>query len=282
MEGFGRLIRFEAVRVLLDRRWVLAAMVWVTVAVLAAGDVTSHTWNAGIDSWSALDVHAASQNSMLYVGFLLLAAFSIVCADALVRDRDSGYARLVLSRAVTRRSWWLAHVGVIVAGAVVFNLGFLITCVAVGAVRGGGVGWEASPLATGMYGQGGDVLVEPLFTSVSPTANMLGRELLLALYLSLAFGAVGCLLAALTVRFPRTWLPAVLVLGTAITDWVVNWFVRGDWYLRISPTYRLMEAAHSPLIVRVAIPWWSSVAWWVSLGAIAVVWGLQEVTHAEI
>jgi hypothetical protein len=282
MERLGRLVKFEVVRGLLDRRWALAGVVWLAVAFLAADDVASHAWNTGIGSWSALDVHATSLNSMLYVGFLLLTAFAVVCADGLVRDRDSGYAQLVLCRAGRRRSWWLAHVGAIVAGALAFNLGFLATCVAVGSARGGQLGCGPSPLAIGMGSGGGDVLAEPLFTPMVPTADMLARELLLVLYLSLAFAAIGCLLAALTVRFPRTWLPVVVALGAVIADWVVNWFVRGDWYLLISPTYRLMEAAHSPLIARVPVSWWSSVAWWASLGITAAAWGLREVERAEI
>ena len=277
-----RIMRFEIIRMLAQARWLWALLTWLVVAWLAADDVGIRVM-LGAASWcSVFDVHAASGNNMLYVGFILLTAFVLVCSDTLARDRETRFAHVVLVRSDERRAWWIAKVAAVVVASVLFQAGFLLTTVGVGILKGGVVTAQPSPIARseldvdmGSYG-------DPLFSPVAVGTNMFGREVLMAAYLAFAFAAIGIALLALTVRYPHPWLPVTAALGTVIADRVVGWFLRVDWYGLVSPTLRLLEATHSPALVSSAIPWWTTIVWWLVLGAGSFAAGRHLLARADL
>jgi hypothetical protein len=277
-----RVARFEVVRVLASTRWLWAALAWFAVAWLAADEVALRTMFADSGWWSVFDVHAAAGNNMLYLGFVLLTAFVLVCCDTLARDRETRLAHVILLRGGERRAWWTGKVVAVIVAALVFQAGFLATTVAVGAFKGAALTAESSPVARAEFGEEAGSLGDPLFTPADEDTNMLVRELVMSGYLAMAFAAIGVALLALTVRHPHSWVPVTVALGVVIADRIVGWFVRADWYALVSPTLRLMEAMHSPQIVQGAIPWWTTIVWWLVLGMGSFLTGRYLLARADV
>ncbi len=263
--ALARVTRFELVRVFTSPRWIAAAFVWAVIAKLASDDVTNPVYYGGVESWSALDVHAVAMSNMLYLGLLLLTAFVFLCGDTVARDHENRYCHVTVPRAGDRRHWWVAKAVTILAAAIVFHIGFLGACVGYGALIGGAVGGEPSAIARAVFDESGPADMRPMFTPVDPSADMRVRQAGLALYLALAFTAITLSLAAVTIRFPSVWLPVAASLAVVIGDRILGWFIKADWYALLSPVMRLMEGVHSAAIVPAPVPWWSTVAWWSGL-----------------
>ena len=274
--------RFEVVRLFTSRRWFVAAPVWLLVAKLSADDVISYAAGAGLTHWSVFDVHAAAVNNMFYVGLLLLTTFVLIACDGLAHDRETRLAHVIVTRAGLKQRWWIAKALAVLLAAAVFQAGFLVAAVAVGAFEGGTGSPAPSSVALGATDPGSEAQAHLLFTPADADTDMLVREIGVALYQTLAFGSVGLLMLAVTSRFPVSWLPALLALGTVLLDHTLNWLIRSPWYLWVSPTTRLMEAIHSARVVSDPIPLWSSVAWFLVMGGASAAIGTGVIVRADI
>ena len=133
MRDAGRLVRFELFRLATSRRWVFVLTVAVLVAWLAGEALEVEVANSQVRA-GALDVHAATVNNLMYIGYLFFAAFVFLVGDTVVSDRDTGYARLVSARGVGRRQFWASKVISVVFAAAIAQAGLLGVCVGYGAL----------------------------------------------------------------------------------------------------------------------------------------------------
>ena len=274
------LIKFELVRVFLSARWLIALLVWLLVAKLGARSVQVFGYGTGTSTWSVFDVHATAINSSFNVGLLLLTTFVFVACDGIARDCESRYVHMVLPRTSDRRSWWLAKVTAIVVSALVFQLGFLAACVAVGWSEGASISTAPSEVArlvlSASQGQ-----AQMLFAPVASTANMLVRELVRSAYLVLTFSVAGGLFALPTIRFAFSWLPSGLALAAVMSDWIANFFLPA-WFRHFGLVGRMLEGVHSPAMASPALSWWSSITVFGVLALGVVVAGTLLVARVDI
>lgn len=258
----GALMRTELARLFISRRWFAAALIWGVVAKSAADEIVGHAFNRGRLQWTAYDVHAALMNNTFLVGLLMLTTFVLIACDSLARDRETRLAHVVLVRAGSRRQWWASKVVPMLLAAIVFQVGAFGASIAVGVYEGGTLSRVPSEFALGQEGVGGDAAPQLFFTPPAPGDDMLWREVGTSLYLILGFAAVGMAALALTVRYPISWLPAMVVLGVTMLDRILSWFIRAPWYSWVSPSLRMLEGMHSPAVVDDPLPLWSSLLWW--------------------
>ncbi|MBN2247986.1 MAG: hypothetical protein JW733_04740 [Coriobacteriia bacterium] len=276
------LIRMELVRMFTSRRWLAGLLIWGVVGKLAADEVGSHVRNVGLGGWTIFDVHAALVNNMFFVGFLLLTTFVLIACDGLARDRETRFAHIVMVRAGSRWEWWVSKALPMALAAVVFQAGALGVTLAAAVYEGGTISRAPSAFALGEVNESADVASQLFFTPVQPGTDMLVREIGTSLYLSLGFAAIGMAVLALTVRFPASWLPGLVTVGVVLGDRILGWFIHASWYAWVSPSLRLMEAAHSAAVVHDPLPLWSSLVWWTVLLAGSTIAGLRMLRRVDV
>lgn len=275
------LVRMELARLFLSRRWLAAIAMWGLVGKLAADEVTSYVFSAGIESWSVFDAHAALVNNTFFLGFLLLTTFVMIACDSLARDRETRFAHVVMVRAQSRWRWWVGKAVPMALAAVVFQAGVLGASLAVAAYEGGEVTREPSAFARGEVGEG-DAQSQLFFTPADQDTDMLVREVGTSLYLTLAFTAIGMAALALTVRFPVSWLPGLASVGVVLLDRILSWLIHGSWYSWISPSARMLEGMHSPAVVADPLPMWSSLLWWAVLLVLSAFVGVRVLQRVDV
>lgn len=278
------LATLESARVLWSPRWALAAVVWLVVAWDSANPFERNAAMYGATEWSGWDVHAAALNTFFGVVLLLMPAFVILVADGVARDRANRYAHVVIARCGWKSSWWLAKVAAILVAALVFQGGFLLTCLSVAALKGATV----SPATTsaGRFdferdNGAADMEVHPAYPPVHRVENMVARQTSRGLYLALAFAALATLMTALSVRVSYVWFPSAGVIALALADWLLNWAFKQSYFV-ISPLSRLAEASHSPVFVDRPFTWASSIVLYGVVATVGVTLGWWYVTRVDL
>lgn len=265
MQQTFALMRIELARLFISRRWLAGVLVWGVAAKGAADEVSGYAFNVRVGAWTVYDVHAALMNNMLLVGFLLLTTFVLISCDSLARDRETRFAHVVLVRAGGRWRWWASKVVPMLLAAIVFQVGAFAASVAVGVYSGATLSRAPSTFALGEANESSDASTQLYFSPPAPDDDMLVREIGTSLYLALGFAAIGMAILALTVRYPISWLPGLATVGVILVDRILGWFIHAPWYSWVSPSLRLMEAAHSGAVVDDPLPLWSSLVIWVVL-----------------
>lgn len=282
MRQTGALVRMELARLFISRRWLAGVLIWGVVAKLASDEVAGHALSARLDTWSVYDAHAALMNNTFLAGMLMLTTFVLIACDSLARDRETRFAHVVMVRAGSRWQWWVGKVVPMVLAAVVFQTGALGACIAVGAYGGGTLSRTPSPVALGEVGENASSAAQLFFSPPGPGADMLVREIGTSLYLALCFAAIGMAILALTARYPVSWLPGLVTVGVVIVDRILGWFISAPWYSWLSPSYRLLEAAHSAAVVSDPLPLWSSLLMWSVMFAGSAVAGIRVLDRVDV
>ncbi|MHB1016487.1 MAG: hypothetical protein ACYC2X_01160 [Coriobacteriia bacterium] len=259
------LVRMELARLFFSRRWLAGVLIWGVVGKMAADEIAGHALSARLGAWTVYDAHAALVNNTFLVGFLMLTTFVLIACDSLARDRETRLAHVVMVRAGSRWQWWVSKAVPMVLAAVVFQAGALGASLAAGAYSGGTFSRTPSALALGELGEDASSGAQLFFSPPAPDGDMLVREIGASLYLALGFAAIGIAILALTVRYPISWLPGLATVGVVIVDRILGWFIHAPWYSWVSPSYRLLEAAHSAAVVDDPLPLWSSLLLWTLL-----------------
>lgn len=276
------LVRMELARLFISRRWLAGVLIWGIAGKLAADEIAGHALNAGLGAWTAFDAHAALVNNAFLVCLLMLTTFVLIACDGLARDRETRFAHVVMVRAGSRWQWWVGKAVPMLLAAVVFQAGALGGCLAVAAYSGGTLERSPSALALGRPGEGASSSAQLFFTPPAPDEDMLVREIRISLYLALGFAAIGMAVLALTVRYPVSWLPGLVTVGAIIADRILGWFIHASWYSWVSPSYRLLEAAHSAAVVDDPVPLWSSVLCWSALLLGSSIAGARMLDHVDV
>jgi hypothetical protein len=275
-----RVTRYEVSRVLLSRRWVIVVVLCALGAYLAAGDVGLAVADCSL-SPSAWDVHRAGLNSFMYIGYLVLVAYVALVGDSLVADRTNDFVRTVLPRAGGRLPWWAAKILSIVLVAAAIQLLFLILCLVVGVAKNGGsLSLHPSELSSAVASATAEGSGIVLFAPLSAGTNVAWHQLLMCLYETFAFSAVGVFFLALTARFSRAFIPIAGALMGLVADYILGHFFEGWW--RLSPGQRLLESMHSTASGFPGLSWWSSVAYWGVLLAAAAVGGWLVMRKVDV
>lgn len=274
------LLRFELIRAFMSPRWVIGAFIWLLVAKLGSEAIDSAKFGAGGVEWSVFDVHAAAINSNFNLGLLLLSAFVLIAGDGVGRDRESRYVHVTVPRAGDKRTWWSTKMIALLASAVVFQAGFLVACCAVGWYDGAELSLASSTFARAEYRVDG-AAPRVLFAPVGADENMLVREVGRSAYLALAFFAIGAMCMLPSLRYASSWLPAGLSLAYVMSDWVAFQFLP-DWYVQLGLIGRMLEGAHSPVMVTPALSWVVSVAIFMCLGVAGYLLGRVAVTRVDL
>lgn len=280
MSALPSLLRLEIIRLLSTRRWVIVALAGLIAAFLASdsvriaarvGDVAELSLTA-----SAWDVHAAAANSLMYVGYLLFTAFIFLVGDRLLVDRD-GYGQLVLARCDSRAVWWSSKVAVIVLCSVAVQALFLMSCLLVGVAREG-LTIATTPSEFATFSENPN----RLFAPVALTTNMGVRQLGVSAYLALAFSAMGVALTAATARIRYASAPTALALLGLVFDFVLVKLLNPRWDI-FSFGLRMLEGAHSASLMHgQALSWWSSIVYFLALGAGGAMLGGRALQQADL
>lgn len=279
----GRLVMQESLRFLGSRRMIIVLLLCALAAYLSAGDLQRVTFMTPFEP-GAWDVHAVALNSFMYIGYLVLVAFIVLVGDTLVADRESGFAELVLPRVGGRCRWWIGKLLAILLAALLVQIILLLMCLACGLLKGGwSLSLAPSAYATAGYaglGQEADPTLQHLFAPVAPTANMGLRQLMRCLYETLAFGAIGVFLVALTVRVSKAVLPVAVALVGSVADHLLlhKWAAWEPW----SPGRRLLESIHASWDTVQGTPWWTSLLYWVVLLVIGALLGGRMLRRADL
>jgi len=246
------------------------------VAALASGDVAATAANSG-QAPGALDVHAAAVNNLMYVGYLTFTAVVLVVGDTVIADRSGGLARLVVGRGADRARWWFAKSVSVVVVSGLANAALLICCLMMGSAwRGWSVGSTPSQLARARPQDIGLMLFPP----VGAHSDMLTRQVGIALYLTLAFSALGLAVLVLTLQARHSAVPVALALFGLMADYVLAKSLE-TWPL-IGPGARLLEATHSALLRDHGPPIWTSVAYFSAMLVLSGAVGLREIHGLDL
>jgi len=206
-------------------------------AALASGDVAAESSNTGLRP-TALDVHAAAIDNLMYVGYLVFVSFAYLAGGTPLAGSDEAQIIPVRARGVDQRTWWVATVLALAPAALATQVLLLGGCVLFGA---GWRGWPttsaASQFATAPTSQHGALFFPP----VAGATDMLARQLALAGYLTLVFWALGVAVVAVSIRWPSVATAAVALLGL-MADYVIvkAW----DPFRTMSVGARMLEGAH--------------------------------------
>ena len=276
------LIRIELARLFFSRRWMAGLLIWGVAAKLAADEIAGHVVAAHLGKWTVYDVHAALMNNAFLVCFLMLTTFVLIACDSPARDRETRFAHVMMVRSGGRLQWWVAKIVPMLLASVVFQAGALGACIAVGVYGGGTLSREPSELALGTVKEGASVSTQLFFTPPARDADMLAREVGTSLYLALGFAAIGMGILALTVRYPLSWLPGLAAVGVTLVDRILSWFIHASWYSWVSLPYRLMEAAHSAVVVDDPLPLWSSLLCWTVLLVGSAIGGARMLRDVDV
>lgn len=276
------LVQMELARLFFSRRWLAGVLIWGVVSKMAADEIAGHALSARLGAWTVYDVHAALMNNAFFVGFLMLTTFALIACDSLARDRETRFAHVVLVRAGGRWQWWVSKAVPMLLAAIVFQAGAFGATVAAGVYSGGTLSREPSALALGELGGDASSGVQLFFSPPARDADMLVREIGTSLYLALGFAAIGMAILALTVRHPISWLPGLTAVGVITADRILGWFIHAPWYSWVSPSYRLLEAAHSAAVVDDPLPLWSSLLLWTLLLVGSAVGGARMLERVDV
>jgi len=276
----------ETARLMLSRRWVGAALLCALGAYLAAGDVARVTHGTTLTP-SAWDVHAAALNSLMYLGYLVFTAYVFVVGDTLVDDRKTGYAWVVSPRLGARLRWWAGKLTSLVLVAFAVQVVFLALCLSMGALRGG---WTLAPAASAFASAAASTpqarshvdtgTLTLLFAPLDAGVDMARRQLLLCLYETLAFSALGACLVALTVRWSKAFIPITVAVVGLVADYIAVKSV--DGWRALSPGRRLLEGIHASFAGWRGEPLWASLLYWSALLALAAILGGWALRRADL
>ena len=237
MTGALRHARHQAGRVLFGPRWAAFTIAAVLVAVLAAGEVEAEVSNSGLRA-SALDVHAATTNNLMFVGYLLLTSLAFVAGDRVAADLETGFVRHVVLRRLPVPAWWCAHLSAVACAACAGSAMVLAVTVGVGALKGMPLGGTPSALAIAPALQHGAGLFPPIAAGV----DMWARQIAVAGYVAFGWFALLATAVSVTCWFPKRTLPVTLVLLGLMADLVA---VKASEHWRpASLGLRLLEGAH--------------------------------------
>lgn len=193
------------------------------------------------------DVVMTGLNFPITVPFLLVPLFVALVGDVLIADRHAAFALLSVPRARSRGRWWMWKIGALVGAALVFALLAAFVFAAIGALRTR-LGWAFSPFASAPRPTLNRFYSPPPVGSFPP-AGML----LVAGYFGLALAAFAGPIMAVSLLWPRPWLPLAISLALALV------FYRVPVTNMFHPFGNLIWGLHSLSSgYGVAILWWGS------------------------
>lgn len=229
------LLHLEVSRLLWQRRWWLCLPLFGCTAFIACQQVyaDSLNFNVQVNMWDAI---LMSFNNPYYfrLGFLFLFAFLV--SDVFLKDIQSNYHVLVLSRRSSRVEWWCSKLLAVALTAVVYiGYGLLIT-LAVGAIHLP-VSWGFSEHAQGIHE------VAKFYGNMSAEQNPIGHALRLWGYSALGM-FVFSLLPITVSLVTRKWILPLSVAGAFLM--LSSVVMRGYGKAKFDLTYHMMYYLHFP------------------------------------
>lgn len=237
-------MRLELARLLGWRRWLGAGAVLAGAALVISDQLMAEGERRVVNQW---DVVMTGLNQSITVPFLLVPLFVALVGDVLIADRHAPFALLSVPRAPSRGRWWMWKLGALAAAALLFALLAAFVFAAIGALRTR-VGWAFSTFAAAPRPLLNRFFAPPPIGVFPP-----GGILLVAGYFGLALAAYAAPIMAVSLWWPRPWLPLAISLALAMV------FYRVPVTNMFHPVGNLIWSMHSlTLGYGVAIRWWAS------------------------
>lgn len=237
-------MRLELARLLGWKRWIGAGAVLAGAAFVVSDQLMGGGARRVVNQW---DVVMTGLNFSITVPFLLVPLFVALVGDVLIGDRHAAFALLSVSRARSRGWWWMWKLGALVAAALLFALLAAIVFAAIGALRTR-LGWGFSAFAAAPRPTVDRFYSPPPMASFPPAGI-----LVVAGYFGLAIAAFAAPIMAVSLWWPRPWLPLAISIALAVVFYripVTNMF---------HPFGNLIWGLHSLSSgYSVVILWWGS------------------------
>jgi len=242
-----RICRFEAVHLLLKRRWLVAlpvALVGASVGV----DSTAVPVSLGIavNAWDG--VLATFYNAWVF-RLLVVLPFVFLAGDIVVADRSSGFAWTTLTRVPLRRQWWQAKVVAVFGAALLYVTVFFAVALLTAAFRGLAMETAFSAYALSVEKGLG------FYTIHQPQTPSTFFPVFIS-FTSLGLGAFALISVTTTLWFSSPYIPPVVAIAAVLvshitaayrtlTPWDLIWrlmygwhfhydLARAGWYLTVS------------------------------------------------
>lgn len=237
-------VRVELARLLGWRRWAGASAVLAGAAVVVADRLMAGSARSSVNQW---DVAMTGLNFSMTVPFLLVPLFVAMVGDVLIGDRRTAFAHLTVPRAGTKGRWWGWKLAALVVAALLFALLATTIFGVIGALRTR-VGWDFSPFATAQH-----PVIDRFYSPPPIPSFPIAGILVVAGYFGLAIAAFTAPIMAISLLWPRPWLPLTLALSLALI------FYRVPVTNMFHPFGNLIWGIHSLSSgYAVIILWWGS------------------------
>lgn len=230
-----KLCRFEVIRLLLRRRWLLvvpasALIAYISMAyyLAAPGDL-----GASLNIWDGLLV---TFNSVyFYIGVVPMYVFLV--GDCLLADWASSYTWTILSRSPSRSRWWRAKIVAVLTAALVFVLVVMLTALAVSWLRH--LPFE-SHFSLYAFGEALHRFSHSYRVVWPQTPGVF--LLVLWLFTALGLGAFALLAVGLSMWWPKPFVPLGFAVGLIVLS--QGLLVRYGWIAPWIIVWRLMYGGH--------------------------------------
>lgn len=248
-------LHIELRRLLSPYRVGLFTLLVLPVAYVLADNLRTRATNGrfAINGW---DVPMELLNNLSVFAIVFLPVLTAVVGDAAIRDRQTGYAALTVSRTPGRwggrERWWRAKVMAVVLGAAAYVVIGVLLAAIVGLATTGSV-----PLWLSEYGS---ATSNPLGLPVQalkgygppPLApHAIAGLAVITSYAALAAGAFVAAVMGIASFVGRPWVPLPLTLGISL----LCFGLEGNAF---NPLVHLFYDTHTFGGTRMAIEWWAS------------------------
>jgi hypothetical protein len=253
--------RLELARLLGWKRWLVASAALIGIGRVSLNWVPIPLLRR-TNQW---DVVLLVLNNPTLMFFFVIPLFLALVGDVLIGDRSASFAFLSAPRAPSRGRWWMWKLEALFVAAVLYMLLVALILSVAGAwlTR---LGWSFSSfsndpsLAASVSGSR-DFVLPP--AGPLPVAGVL----LVAAYTAVAMAAFAALILAVSLIWPRPWVPVTISLIVA----VVLFFIRRTNIL--DPRGHVIWSHHSPEPGAATVYWWATGLWIGAAFAIALFLG---------
>lgn len=267
-----RACRFELVRLLIRRRWLVVVPAFALMAWLGVDNLAGPaSLGARVNVWDGMLATFSNTPVYLTLGVTL---FVFLVGDCVLADRSSPYAWVVLPRARSRSRWWTAKVAAVVLAALVYVLLGVFTTLSISALCLLPLEGRFSPYA---LGEG----LPRLYGAVRPDAPAAFLPVFV-LFTAFGLGSFALVPVVLTMWWPQSFLPTAFAAAAGVISYglAVAYPPSVPW----NPAWRLVYAIHLPRrdILGEEVTLTGSVLVFVAIFALAVIAGERRFRRMDM
>ncbi len=269
-----RLVVFDVLRALGTWRWLAVPPALFTAGYVGADQAQ---YDPDITTPLVLNVWDGPLSMMADSAIVVFAfglGFAFVTGDLYVRDLSSGTAAMTLVRSRSRTGWWVAKLCALGVLAFVYSVVGFCSALAASALLLP-LSLETSPVASTTWGDPESLY--PRFEGLPMPLFFIA----VVLYTALSLWAVGAVILAISVVYPRFVVPlTAVVLWVIVGSPLVSPLYQREGIGTLDPLYHISYVVHFGTSTLDAMPWSTSFA--IIAGTLALVmilgaWRLRQV-----